>query len=100
MSFLREFGFTGKQAIHPDQIETIQTLFLPDPKVLERAFRIVEAHEHYSQKGIGAFNLDGKMIDMPVVKWAEKVVARAKAGGMPIPELESKKETEKKEDKK
>jgi citrate lyase subunit beta-like protein len=28
----REFGFTGKQAIHPDQIETIQTLFLPDPK--------------------------------------------------------------------
>ncbi|KAG1167391.1 hypothetical protein G6F36_012561 [Rhizopus arrhizus] len=57
----REFGFTGKQAIHPDQIETIQTLFLPDPKDLERAVRIVEGYEHYSQKGIGAFNLDGKM---------------------------------------
>ncbi|KAG1040765.1 hypothetical protein G6F43_012220 [Rhizopus delemar] len=91
----REFGFTGKQAIHPDQIETIQTLFLPDPKDLERAVRIVEGYEHYSQKGIGAFNLDGKMIDMPVVKWAEKVVARAKAGGMNIPEFESKKESDK-----
>ncbi|KAG0748545.1 hypothetical protein G6F57_000833 [Rhizopus arrhizus] len=91
----REFGFTGKQAIHPDQIETIQTLFLPDPKDLERAVRIVEGYEHYSQKGIGAFNLDGKMIDMPVVKWAEKVVARAKAGGMNIPEFEPKKESDK-----
>lgn len=32
---------------------------------------------------------------MPVVKWAEKVVARAKAGGMNIPEFESKKESDK-----
>jgi hypothetical protein len=30
---------------------------------------------------------------MPVVRWAEKVISRAKAGGMLIPELESKKET-------
>lgn len=74
----REFGFTGKQAIHPDQIDIIQSLFLPDPKGisiskrgrlcsafyiidLERAVRILEGYEHYSQKGIGAFNLDGKM---------------------------------------
>lgn len=74
----REFGFTGKQAIHPEQIDVIQSLFLPDPKGistskrsrlystfciidLERAVRILEGYEHYSQKGIGAFNLDGKM---------------------------------------
>ncbi|CEG63041.1 hypothetical protein RMATCC62417_00253 [Rhizopus microsporus] len=91
----REFGFTGKQAIHPDQIDIIQSLFLPDPKDLERAVRILEGYEHYSQKGIGAFNLDGKMIDMPVVKWAEKVVARAKAGGMDTSSFESKKDAEK-----
>lgn len=28
----REFGFTGKQAIHPSQIDIIQEMFLPDPK--------------------------------------------------------------------
>ncbi|KAI8083998.1 Pyruvate/Phosphoenolpyruvate kinase-like domain-containing protein [Gilbertella persicaria] len=82
----REFGFAGKQAIHPDQIETIQRMFLPDPSELDRAVRILQGHEANTQKGIGAFNLDGKMIDMPVVKWAEKVIARANAGGMPIPE--------------
>ncbi|KAL9557050.1 hypothetical protein MBANPS3_001576 [Mucor bainieri] len=86
----REFGFAGKQAIHPDQIDIIQKTFLPDPSDLERAVRIVEGFQTNSQKGIGAFSLDGKMIDMPVVKWAEKVIARAKAGGMEIPKVEAK----------
>ncbi|KAI8878800.1 beta subunit of citrate lyase [Backusella circina FSU 941] len=84
----RTFGFAGKQAIHPDQIDIIQRSFLPGIEELERAVRVVNGFEHYSQKGIGAFNLDGKMIDMPVVKWAEKVVARAQAGGMEIPVIE------------
>lgn len=57
----REFGFAGKQAIHPDQIDIIQQLFLPDPSDLERAVRILKGHETYSQKGVGAFSLDGKM---------------------------------------
>ncbi|GAA5811433.1 hypothetical protein MFLAVUS_004870 [Mucor flavus] len=88
----KQFGFAGKQAIHPDQIDIIQKTFLPDPADLERAIRVVEGYETNSQKGVGAFSLDGKMIDMPVVRWAEKVVARAKAGGMVIPEIEPKKD--------
>lgn len=94
----REFGFAGKQAIHPDQIDIIQRAFLPDPSDVERAVRIVEGFHTNSQKGIGAFSLDGKMIDMPVVKWAEKVIARATAGGMQIPKTEdkAKKDEEKK----
>ncbi|ORY97979.1 Pyruvate/Phosphoenolpyruvate kinase-like domain-containing protein [Syncephalastrum racemosum] len=83
----REFGFTGKQAIHPAQIDVIQEMFLPDPADLERAVRILEGFEHYNEKGVGAFDLDGKMIDMPVVKWAEKVVGKAKAGGMSLPDV-------------
>jgi citrate lyase subunit beta-like protein len=92
----REFGFAGKQAIHPDQIDIIQKAFLPDPADLERAVRIVDGFQTNSQKGIGAFSLDGKMIDMPVVKWAEKVIARATAGQMQIPEIEKKDKEEKK----
>ncbi|KAG0165809.1 hypothetical protein DFQ28_003299 [Apophysomyces sp. BC1034] len=84
----REFGFAGKQAIHPSQIDIIQQTFLPDPADVERAVRIVNGFEHYSQKGVGAFNLDGKMIDMPVVKWAQKIVSKAQAGGMSIPSVE------------
>ncbi|KAI8576677.1 hypothetical protein K450DRAFT_255628 [Umbelopsis ramanniana AG] len=85
----REFGFTGKQAIHPGQIDTIQEYFLPDPKDVERAVKIMDGFELYSKKGVGAFVVDGKMIDMPVIKWAQKVVAKAKAGGMEIPELDA-----------
>ncbi|KAJ8662805.1 hypothetical protein O0I10_000981 [Lichtheimia ornata] len=85
----REFGFTGKQAIHPSQIDIIQEMFLPDPKDLEHAVRILEGFEHHAEKGVGAFNLDGKMIDMPVVKWANKIVSRAQAGGMTMPQVES-----------
>ncbi|KAI7898724.1 Pyruvate/Phosphoenolpyruvate kinase-like domain-containing protein [Cokeromyces recurvatus] len=87
------FGFAGKQAIHPDQIDIIHKAFLPDPKDLERAVRILNEYENYSQKGIGAFNLDGKMIDMPVVKWAKKVLAHAIAGNMTIPEIENTKDS-------
>ncbi|KAJ8654414.1 hypothetical protein O0I10_009984 [Lichtheimia ornata] len=84
----REFGFSGKQAIHPAQIDTIQEMFLPDPNDLERAVKILQGFEHYTAKGVGAFQLDGKMIDMPVVKWADKVVSKAKVGGMEIPKPE------------
>ncbi|KAI8823749.1 Pyruvate/Phosphoenolpyruvate kinase-like domain-containing protein [Fimicolochytrium jonesii] len=74
----REWGFTGKQAIHPNQLETIQRIFSPSPSDIERATKIVEGYQEHMKKGIGAFNLDGKMIDMPVVKWAERLLAKAK----------------------
>ncbi|KAG2183217.1 hypothetical protein INT43_006221 [Umbelopsis isabellina] len=91
----REFGFSGKQAIHPGQIEVIQEYFLPDPKDVERAVKIMDGYEHYAKKGVGAFVVDGKMIDMPVIKWAQKVVAKAKAGGMELPEFGEKETTDK-----
>ncbi|KAI9009514.1 Pyruvate/Phosphoenolpyruvate kinase-like domain-containing protein [Gaertneriomyces semiglobifer] len=74
----REWGFTGKQAIHPKQLEIIQGIFSPSPEDIARATRIVEGYLEHSKKGIGAFNLDGKMIDTPVVKWAERLLAKAK----------------------
>ncbi|CAO3617485.1 unnamed protein product [Cunninghamella blakesleeana] len=86
----REFGFSGKQAIHPSQIDIIQKLFLPDQKDIDRAVRIMQNFETYSNKGIGAFELDGKMVDMPVVKWAEKVIGKAKAGGLTLPSVDEK----------
>ncbi|KAJ3020960.1 cytochrome c1 [Thoreauomyces humboldtii] len=74
----REWGFTGKQAIHPNQLDHIQRVFSPSEKDVERANKIVDGYHEHQKKGIGAFNLDGKMIDMPVVKWAERLLAKSK----------------------
>ena len=70
-------GFSGKQAIHPRQIEPIQSAFTPGAAEVEHARRIVEAYAAHAAAGTGAFALDGKMVDMPVVKAAERVLARA-----------------------
>ncbi|KAJ3052957.1 UDP glycosyltransferase 8 [Rhizophlyctis rosea] len=41
---------------------------------VERASKIVDGYNEHAKKGIGAFTLDGKMIDMPVVKWAQRLI--------------------------
>ncbi|MFM7697433.1 MAG: HpcH/HpaI aldolase/citrate lyase family protein [Limnohabitans sp.] len=56
-------GFSGKLAIHPDQVSIINEGFKASPEELQQAQRIVEA---FSQAhGAGAVQLDGKMIDKP-----------------------------------
>lgn len=74
-------GFTGKQIIHPAQVEPVQAAFTPTADAIAAAKRIVEGFEASQQQGKGAFALDGKMIDMPLVKNARKVLDRARAAG-------------------
>lgn len=74
-------GYDGKTAIHPRQVEVIQRLFTPGPDDIARAARIVDAYHAHQAGGTGAFALDGKMVDMPVVRQAERVLARARAAG-------------------
>ena len=70
-------GYTGKQIIHPNQIPLIHSVYMPTQEEIAHARRIVEAHNAHQQSGTGAFALDGKMVDMPVVKQAELVLQRA-----------------------
>ena len=79
--FGAQLGFAGKQIIHPAQVGTVQTAFTPNAAAIAYATRIVETFEASQKEGRGAFALDGKMIDMPLLKNAQKVLARAKAGG-------------------
>ncbi|MBI1792557.1 MAG: CoA ester lyase [Chloroflexi bacterium] len=74
-------GFSGKQIIHPNQVEPVQSAFTPNDEEITHAKRIVETFEASQAKGAGAYALDGKMIDMPLVKNAQKVLERAKAAG-------------------
>ena len=74
-------GFSGKQIIHPNQVAAVQEAFTPSPEAIGYAQRVVDAFTASQKEGKGAFALDGKMIDMPLLKNAQKVLDRAKAAG-------------------
>jgi citrate lyase beta subunit len=73
------FGFSGKQIIHPNQVSVVQEAFTPSDSAVAYAKRIVESFESSQKEGKGAYALDGKMIDMPLLKNAQKVLDRARA---------------------
>jgi citrate lyase beta subunit len=74
-------GFAGKQVIHPNQVPPVQEAYTPSDEDVQKALRILEAFEQHQTAGRGAFALDGKMVDAPIVKAAERVIARASAAG-------------------
>ncbi|KAJ1823086.1 hypothetical protein LPJ56_000421 [Coemansia sp. RSA 2599] len=81
-----EMGFTGKQVIHPAQVDVVQELFAPPKEIVDKAVRIVKGYSENYEIGKGAFDLDGKAIDMPVIKWAYRVLRRAELAGI-APEI-------------
>jgi citrate lyase beta subunit len=74
-------GFSGKQIIHPNQVVPVQEAFTPSDEAIEYARRVVASFEASQKEGKGAYALDGKMIDMPLLKNAQKVLDRARAAG-------------------
>ncbi len=74
-------GFSGKQVIHPAQVGPVQEAFTPSDEAIAHAQRVVETFQASQREGKGAYALDGKMIDRPLLKQAEKVLARARAAG-------------------
>ena len=71
----RAAGFTGKMAIHPDQVPVINDVFSPSADEVAAARRILEAAESASARGEGAFRLEGRMVDAPVIRRAQRVLA-------------------------
>ena len=75
----KQVGFKGKFAIHPAQIDAINAGFSPSPAEIEHARRVVAAFEEAERQGRGSTSLDGKVIDVPVVKRARTVLALVEA---------------------
>jgi len=73
----RGLGFRGKFAIHPSQIGPINEAFAPTEAELEYARRVVSVFEEAEESGSGATSLDGKMIDIPVVRRARGLLELA-----------------------
>lgn len=72
-------GFNGMMAIHPNQIETINQSFMPNPKQIDHAHAVIKAFA--DNPGAGAVNVDGKMTDIPHLKQAQNVLTLAKKFG-------------------
>ena len=79
-SLARRDGFTGKLAIHPDQVPIINTVFTPSPAAIARATAVAEAFA--AAGGAGSIAFEGQMLDRPHLRQAESLLARAKAAGL------------------
>lgn len=73
-------GFSGKMAIHPSQVPVINRVFTPDARTLDWADRVVEAFANAGAEA-GVLSLDGRMIDRPHLRQAERIIKRAEAAG-------------------
>ncbi len=75
----KQLGFQGKMAIHPSQVEPINTAFSPTLDELENAKRVVAAFEAAETAGEASIQLDGQMIDYPIVEAAQRILDMADA---------------------
>ena len=71
----KRLGFAGKSCIHPSQIALANQVFCPTPAQIEHAHAVVEAARLASAQGIGAFMVNGRMIDAPFLQRAEAILA-------------------------
>jgi citrate lyase subunit beta/citryl-CoA lyase len=72
----RRFGFLGASCIHPDQVTILNEEYRPAAAEVDYARRVIEANDAHAATGRGSFQIDGKMIDIPVVERARRVLAR------------------------
>lgn len=70
----KALGFDGMGCIHPRQIKIINESFTPNEQEIEQAQKIVLAYNEAAKNGLGVVALGTKMIDLPVVKRAEKIL--------------------------
>jgi citrate lyase subunit beta/citryl-CoA lyase len=70
----KKIGFKGKFAIHPAQIDIINEVFSPSAAEIDYAQRVVAAFDEAAQAGRGSTSLDGKVVDVPVVRRARALL--------------------------
>ncbi|MGZ5071560.1 MAG: HpcH/HpaI aldolase/citrate lyase family protein [Usitatibacter sp.] len=82
----RRLGYLGKSCIHPSQVPLANAVFRPSDTEIAHSLKVVEAAREAARKGIGAFTVDGRMVDAPFVRRAEAILALAQRLGLIAPE--------------
>lgn len=75
----RRGGFQGRLCIHPDQVQPVNAAYLPSDEEVARAERIVAAFKEAEAKGSAAIQVDGQMIDYPIVYRAQAILDAVRA---------------------
>jgi len=72
----RALGYTGKLCIHPAQVPLAHRTFSPTPQEVERARRLLDAYQQAQSEQQGVIVFEGQMVDLPLVRRAESILAR------------------------
>jgi citrate lyase subunit beta/citryl-CoA lyase len=72
----RDFGFMGAGCIHPGQVTIVNEEYTPTAEEVEYARKIIKLDQEAAASGRGSWSLDGKMIDIPIIVRAQKLIKR------------------------
>ena len=76
---IKQLGFDGKAVISPHHVHRVNQAFMPAPDKVNWARRVMATARKASEEGKGAVSLDGMMIDLPIIKRAERILLLADA---------------------
>ncbi len=76
---VKQLGFQGKLVIHPAQVAPVNEVFTPPPEEIEWAKNVVEAFAQAQARGAGVIQIEGRMVELPVVRRAQQLLALAEA---------------------
>jgi citrate lyase beta subunit len=74
----RRLGYLGKSCIHPTQVPLANAVFRPTDAEIAHSLQVVEAAREAAERGVGAFTVNGRMVDAPFVRRAESILALAR----------------------
>lgn len=75
----RRFGFDGAGCIHPGQVKIVNEEYTPSESEVAYARKVIEMDRQAQAAGRGSFQIEGKMIDIPVVVRAQRLIRRYEA---------------------
>lgn len=78
----RRLGFIGKSCIHPSQVPAANAVFRPSDAEIAHALEVMAAKRSAQAKGLGAYMVDGQMIDGPFERRAEQIAEIASRMGL------------------
>lgn len=78
----RRLGLAGKTCIHPSQVALANQAFRPTEAEIAHSVRVVQTAAEAEARGLGAYIVDGRMVDAPFLRRAEAIVAAARRLGL------------------
>ena len=82
----RRLGYLGKSCIHPTQVPLANAVFRPTDAEIAHSLKVVQAAREAAERGVGAFTVNGRMVDAPFVRRAEAILALARKLNLIAPE--------------